>query len=366
MHKIDRKALALRSLKERPNKVSIERDRVLPMDPPGPLSDVALRVIDETADRLKRARDAGKSRMLAFGAHAIKNGLAPVIIALIEEDWFTHLATNGAGIIHDWEFAFQGASSEDVRGGIPRGEFGLWEETGRYLNLALAVGAYAGRGYGEAVGEMVEREGIHVPGATTLRNEVVEHINDDPARAAAAADLLSVVSGHDLEEGWLSIDHPFKQYGLQAAAYRLDVPFTSHPMIGHDNIYFHPLNCCAALGRCAERDFLAFAHGVSRIDGGAYLSVGSSVMSPMIFEKAMSMAQNLAIQEGRRIENHFITVVDLAESRWDWEKGEPPENDPAYYLRYNKTFSRMGGAMRYAQANNRDFLLALGQALQAT
>ncbi len=364
--RIDRSGLALRPLKERPNKVSIERDRVLPSDAPGPMSDVALKLVDETAVRLKRARAAGKSRMLAFGAHTIKNGLAPVIIALIEEGWFTHLATNGAGIIHDWEFAYQGASSEDVRYGVAHGTFGLWEETGRYLNLALAVGAYSGKGYGEAVGEMVEREGIQIPSAATLREEIVDGINGNPGHAAAAADLLHTISEHGIEDGWLPIEHPYKRYGLQAAAYRLGIPFTGHPMIGHDIIYVHPLNSCAALGRCAERDFLAFAHGVTRLDGGAYISVGSSVMSPMIFEKSMSMAQNLAIQEGRRIEGHFIAVVDLAESQWDWKKGEPPVDDPAYYLRYNKTFSRMGGAMRYAQADNRDFLLALGQALYTT
>ena len=115
----------------------------------------------------------------------------------------------------------------------------------------------------------------------------------------------------------------------------------------------------------ALRDFLAYARSVQELDGGVYLSVGSAVMSPMIFEKALSMAQNLHLQAGRRIENHFIAVVDLAESSWDWTaKGEPPMDNPAYYLRYCKTFSRMGGTMRYASADNRDFLLALLQKLQ--
>ena len=87
-------------------------------------------------------------------------------------------------------------------------------------------------------------------------------------------------------------------------------------------------------------------------------------MSPMVFEKSMSMAQNLALAEGRAIRDHAIVVVDLAESTWDWAGGEPPEHRPEYYLRYCKTFSRMGGTMRYVTADNRDFLLALCRALR--
>jgi hypothetical protein len=139
-------------------------------------------------------------------------------------------------------------------------------------------------------------------------------------------------------------------------------------MIGHDIIYTHPLNHCAAIGRTAQRDFLAYAHRIAQIDGGVYLSVGSAVMSPMVFEKSLSMAQNLALQQGKRISRHYIAVVDLAESHWDWSEGEPPQDSPDYYLRYCKSFSRMGGSMRYATADNRDFLLALCRELgvQAT
>jgi hypothetical protein len=87
----------------------------------------------------------------------------------------------------------------------------------------------------------------------------------------------------------------------------------------------------------------------------------------MIFEKSLSMARNLALQSGKTIERHFILVVDIAESAWDWMKdGEPPVTDPAYYLRYCKTFSRMGGTMRFMQADNRDFLLTLHHRLQGS
>ena len=136
------------------------------------------------------------------------------------------------------------------------------------------------------------------------------------------------------------------------------------PMFGHDIIYTHPLSCGAAIGRTAERDFLAYAANVNRLDGGVYLSIGSAVMSPMIFEKSLSMAQNVHIQDGGHIDNHFMVVVDLAESTWDWARdGEPPMDNPAYYLRYCKTFNRMGGEMHYCCADNRDFLLHLSQQL---
>ena len=99
---------------------------------------------------------------------------------------------------------------------------------------------------------------------------------------------------------------------------------------------------------------------VGNLDGGVYMSVGSAVMSPMIFEKSLSMSQNLLIQEGKHVDNHFMLVVDLAKSTWDWSgAGEPPMDNPAYYLRYCKTFSRMGGTMRYLSADNRDFLINL-------
>jgi len=302
--------------------------------------------------------------MLAFGAHTIKNGLAPVLIQLIEQGWVTLLATNGAGIIHDWEFSFQGLSSEDVRANVDQGQFGIWEETGFYVNLALVVGAYEGLGYGEAVGRMIEREGVDIPTRAQLLEVARTQAEENPDLAASALDLFSTIKSRNIPEGFLSVCHPYKAYSAQAAAYRLNIPFTAHPMIGHDIIYNHPMNHGAAIGRSALRDFLTFAEQVHGLEGGVYLSVGSAVMSPMIFEKSLSMAQNLELQEGRKILNHHMVIVDLAESSWDWQKeGEPPSDNPAYYLRYCKTFSRMGGTMRYVSAHNRDFFLTLAQEL---
>ncbi len=374
--------MQIKPLTVRHNKLSIERDHVGANDRTRDLSPDTRQTICECVTRIRAARQAGRPVVLTFGAHTIKNGLAPVLIRLMEEGWVTHLATNGAGIIHDWEFAFQGASSEDVKGNVARGEFGIWQETGFNINLALVVGAYEGLGYGESVGRMIEREGLTIPGDDELMKCVAEvgrprseapspqpsplKGEGDFERVAAAVDLLGVIRRFGLKPGWMAIPHPFKKYSAQAAAFRLNIPFTGHPMIGHDIIYNHPMNHGAALGRTALRDFLAFTQSVSGLQDGVYLSVGSAVMSPMIFEKALSMAQNLEIQAGRKIDRHFIAVVDLAESRWDWQKsGEPPMDNPAYYLRYCKTFSRMGGVMRYICADNRDFLLSLCQELGA-
>ena len=179
--------------------------------------------------------------------------------------------------------------------------------------------------------------------------------------------LAALLVRFEVTPGFLRVGHPFKAYGLQAAAYTARVPFTAHPMFGHDIIYTHPMSCGAAIGRTAERDFLAFTESVSRLEGGVYLSVGSAVMSPMIFEKALSMSRNLARVRGGVIEDFSIHVVDLAKSSWDWTRdGEPPQDNPAYYLRFCKTFSRMGGRMTYTSADNRSFLVALLRALEAS
>lgn len=348
--RFNRRELAFRPLAERENRVHVPADCVDPEAPAPPLSAAATPAIRETAARLRQARAAGRPRLLAFGAHTIKNGLGPVLIRLLRDGWVTHLATNGAGVIHDWELAYQGQTSEDVRANVARGQFGLWEETGAWINLALLVGAWDGLGYGESVGRLIQEDGLDIPTIQALA------ARDD----GAARDLRDALEKFRLNPGRASVQHPYKHASVQAAAYALDVPFTSHPMFGHDIIYCHPLCCGAAIGRTAERDFLAFAEAVSALSGGVYVSVGSAVMSPMVFEKCFSMAQNLAKQRGTPITGHFLTVVDIAPVLWDWQAdGEPPPDHPAYYQRYCKTFSRMGGTMRYIAADNRAFFLAL-------
>ena len=361
---LNREQLVIGNLKERKNKVVFEKDMVSPSQKPQELSVESNRLIEKTVERIRTARERKSSIMLTFGAHTIKNCMAPTLIELMKGGWLTHLATNGAGIIHDWEIAFQGQTSEDVRANVERGQFGTWEETGFYINLAIIVGAYENLGYGESVGKMIAREGLQIPKIDTLYNTAKECMESEPDRAAAAIDLAGAIKRFGLKYGFMSIPHPYKQYSVQAQAYEMGIPFTGHPMFGHDIIYTHPMNHGAAIGRTALNDFLRYAASVSHLDDGVYMSVGSAVMSPMIFEKSLSMSQNLKIQEGKHIDNHYILIVDLAESDWDWQKnGEPPMDHPAYYLRYCKTFHRMGGEMHYLTSDNRDFLLCLYQKL---
>lgn len=356
---LDRFQVSMDPLGTRENKKFIEQDHVSPDTDCPPLGEPAQRLVADVVERIRTARDNNRPVVVAFGAHAIKNGLGPVFLRLVERGWLTHLATNGAGVIHDWEFAWQGQSCEHVGPMVNEGKFGNWNETGFNINLALNVGAWEGKGYGESVGAMIENEGLEIPDVAELEKLITRQARIDPFRVAAAADLIGIIQAFELEAGWLEIPHSWKRFSIQAGAFREGVPFTSHPMIGHDIIYNHPMNHCAALGRTAQRDFLTYAESVSRLEGGVYLSIGSAVMSPMIFEKSLSLAQNLAIQKGEHIDGHYILVSDLAESTWDWSQGEPPEDDPAYYLRYNKSFSRMGGTMRYLQADNRELLLNL-------
>jgi len=364
--KFDRSRLLIKSLKERKNQISFP-DKQIPLTfRPDNLKDQDKKLIQKTARKIIIARQEKRPVILAFGAHAIKNGLGQVLIELIRKDWVTHLATNGAGIIHDWEFAFQGKSGEDVRENVKNGQFGIWEETGFFINLAIVTGAFERLGYGESIGKMISNEGLNIPEQSFLIREASKRMETDPEYASAAIDLYDVIRNNKVQPGFMIIPHPFKKYSVQCAAYDLNIPFTGHPMIGHDIIYTHPLNHGAAIGRTALTDFLYFASSVSNLENGVYMSVGSAVMSPMVFEKSLSMSQNLEIQRGGHIDNHFMIVADLAKNEWDWNNnGEPPADNPAYYLRYCKTFSRMGGEMHYLSADNRDFLCELYHSLLA-
>lgn len=354
----DRSAMKYFPLSERKNKVYIEKDSINPNEYIPQINEAKIARIQAIADEIKQAKKVGASRMCAFGAHTIKNGLGKILGALAEEGWFTHLATNGAGIIHDWEFAYQGKSSEDVRANVQKGMFGTWQETGFYINLAIALGALEGLGYGESVGRMIADDGLMIPSASELE-KIIENRQEKPSRRAAAADMLSEIEKLNLSQGWIPINHPYKDYSVQYRCYKASVPFTDHPMFGHDIIYTHNANLGAAIGRTAETDFLKYAESVSNLENGVYLSIGSAVMSPMIFEKSISMARNVLRQEGKDIRNTAIHVADLAEETWDWSKGEPPMDNPAYYHRFMKTFSRMGCRTDYMSIDNRDFIVCL-------
>ena len=360
MEYFDRYKMNMFPLASRKNKVNIEKVSIGLDHPPAKTGETAAKRLDTIAKEIKEARTKGASRILAFGAHTIKNGLGELLAALVEEGWISHLATNGAGVIHDWEFSYQGLSSEDVRENVQKGMFGTWQETGLYINLALMAGAYQGLGYGESVGSMINHEGLTIPSEEELYGIIQSKNKDIPLwKKAAAFDYLELIRAEKLFPGRLEIKHPFKKYSIQARAFRNGTPFTSHPMFGHDIIYTHHANRGAAVGRCAERDFLSYTDSVLKLEGGVYLSIGSAVMSPMIFEKSLSMARNTARKTLQDIRDCSIHVVDLQEETWDWSKGEPPTNNPAYYLRFMKTFNRMGCRIDYTSIDNRDFLLHL-------
>jgi hypothetical protein len=378
---MDRGEIRFRPVTERKSKFKIDEIAVDPDGPVPPAGDLAP-ALEEISAAVKAARRRGSPVVLCHGAHLVKNGLGPVVIRLVKEGWVTHVATNGAGSIHDWEFAFLGRSTEDVRENVARGEFGIWEETGAFLGLALHLGALEGLGYGEAVGRMVALERLRIPS----RGEVMDLMarayreleaegaggarrREDEASpcdlVAAAADFLRALEVRECAPGELKLPHPWKDKSIQAAAYLAHVPLTVHPGIGYDIVYSHPLVRGGAVGRAAMVDFLAFAAQIRDLQGGVYLSVGSSIMSPMIFEKSLSMARNVLGQRGRKLDDFDIIVNDLAGATWDWSQGEPPATDPAYYVRFCKSFSRMGGRLAYVGVDNRIFLHNLYARLRA-
>jgi hypothetical protein len=161
--------------------------------------------------------------------------------------------------------------------------------------------------------------------------------------------------------------HPWKESSILARAFRLGISATVHPGIGYDIISNHPMFNGAAIGRAAEMDFRLFGRAVEGLDGGVVLSVGSAIMAPQVFEKSLSCVNNLRLQKRRKIvQGHSMYVVDIQNGgHWDWSTGEPPKNNPAYYLRFCKSFSRMGGLMKYVQCDNVLFLHHLLRRLAA-
>ena len=306
------------------NSLSTVEEVLVPLDAePAAIGDALMSQVDDCAGRIRKARANGKAVMMIYGAHLIKNGAALILDNLIANGWLSHLATNGAGTIHDWEYAWLGRSTECVRSNVATGTFGTWEETGRYIHLALLAGGVEGLGYGEA-----------------LRNG-------------------------SAPEGRCDLEHRWKQASVVASAYRHGIPLTVHPGIGYDIISNHPMFNGAAIGRAAHVDFQTFAGTLDQLDGGVLLSVGSAIMGPQVFEKALSCVNHIRLQEGREIvKNHSMHVVDLQDGgNWDWTQGEPPVTSAAYYLRFCKTYARMGGSMHYLQCDNLAFVQHLSRAL---
>ena len=330
--------------------------RIDPASDPKPIGDRAASLVADCAKRVRAARERGAAVILIYGAHLLRNGAAAIVERMMAGGWLTHLATNGAGTIHDWEYAWFGASTESVEANVATGTFGTWDETSTNIHRALMAGALDGLGYGRALGRYIAEDGATLPSAEVLSAAIAAQ----PAHplTAARADLLRAMQEQRWPHGRIAVEHPWKQASILAQAFQHDIPLTVHPGIGYDIITNHPVFNGAVIGRAAELDFKLFAGSLRDLDGGVVLSIGSAIMGPQVFEKALSCVNNLRLQEGRDIvRGHSFDVVDLQDGGgWDWTQGEPPKTNPAYYLRFCKSYSRMGGALNYVQCDNATFV----------
>ena len=363
---LDLKKLKVYPLATRRSLAAIEEILVRPDAAPlAPPSEFVREHIELCTRQIKAARARGASVMLLYGAHLVKNGAQAIVDRLMAGGWITHLGTNGAGSIHDWEFAFQNWSTESVEQNVATGTFGTWDETGRNIHLALLAGGLRGEGYGTALGRFIIEDGATLPDPGTLEAQ----LRAEPSHplAPARADLLQAMHEHHLPAGRIEVKHPWKGSSIFAQAFRRGIPLSVHPGIGYDIISNHPMFNGAVIGRAAGIDFRLFGAAVEGLDGGVVLSVGSAIMAPQVFEKSLSCVNNLRLQAGRDIvQGHNIYVVDLQDGgNWDWTKGEPPRDNPAYYLRFCKSFSRMHGAMHYLQCDNVVFAHNLLRRLEA-
>lgn len=195
--------------------------------------------------------------VLMMGAHSIKVGLNPIFVDAMRRGLLHAVAFNGAGAIHDFELCYQGETSEDVQRGLDDGSFGMVEETGQRMNAALAAGVARGLGAGRALGE-----------------------------AALAA------------------QYPNLSLSILATAAELDIPVTVHIAVGTDIIHQHPTTQGSVLGEASYRDFQTFAAVCAQLEGGVVLNIGSAVIMPEVFLKALTIARNL----GHKVE-HFTTAT---------------------------------------------------------
>ena len=248
------------------------------------------------------------------------------------------------------------AAARKASANITTGTFGPWDETGRCIDLAVLAGALRKEGYGRSLGRFICEDGVTLPTTDALEKSLREQPGDP--LAPARAELLQAMLVHRLPGGRIEVKHPWKETCILAEAFRHNVPFTVHPGIGYDIITNHPMFSGAAIGRAAAMDFALFGRATEGLDGGVVLSVGSAIMAPQVFEKSLSGVNNLRLQAGRNtVRDHSMYVVDIQDGgNWDWSKGEPPKDNPAYYLRFCKSFSRMGGKMIYVQCDNVAFL----------
>jgi hypothetical protein len=262
---IDRIPLKTYPLASRKSKVD-RVDFARPWKPGGTLEDFLERLPDILAAKdfkavvsaTAKARKAGKNVVMAMGAHVIKVGLNPVVVDLMEQGVITAVAMNGAGIIHDLEVAMIGRTSEDVLEGLEHGAFGMAEETAGFLNRAVLKAGNEGLGLGGAVGRAIIEENL-----------------------------------------------PFEKESILATAARLEIPATVHVAIGTDIIHIHPGFDPEATGKASYLDFRLFCSVVAALEDGVYMNVGSAVILPEVFLKALTLVRNM----GHKVER--ITTVNM-------------------------------------------------------
>ena len=235
--------------------------------------------------RIQAAKAGGHAIILSMGAHVIKCGLSPFLIALMKADYITHLSGNGACSIHDFELAYLGGTSEDVPTAIEDGSFGMWEQTGAWMNEALQIGAREGLGYGEALGRYIDR---------------------NPEK------------------------FPFKDDCVLYQAYQLGIPVTYHIALGTDIIHQHPTVDFAAIGACSGTDFKKMCYSVAHLDQGVFMNFGSGVIGPEVFLKALSISRNLGYPTYQITTANF-DLIDLGDYR-----SKIGYDDPHYYYRPRK------------------------------
>ncbi len=262
----------------------------------------------EVSARIAQARQNGKAFIFMFGAHVIKRGLAPLLIDLLKRGVITHLASNGAATIHDFEIALQGHTSEDVVKSLEDGSFGMAEETGLWMNLAIQRGANQGMGIGEALGRLIA---------------------EDPRFI-------------------------YRENSVLYTAYQLGIPYTVHVAIGTDIIHQHPKADFAALGWASGQDFKIFTRAVCALEGGVFCNFGSSVIGPEVFLKALSIARNL----GNTVKVFTTANFDLI-PLGDYH--QPVGDDqPDYYYRPRKNIVNrpvlLGGRGYHITGDHRDTL----------
>jgi len=297
--------LKIKPLGERINDLGIQV--VKPLDAPVPVFHSPELVA--VAEAIAKAHRSGKPVIMLMGAHVIREGNANYIIDLMERKILTHIGFNGAGVIHDYEFAKIGATTESVAHYIKDGQFGLWQETGEINNLVFR-GYQEGLGLGEAVGKAIEEQ-----------------------------------------------EFPYRQSSILAAGYRLQIPVTVHVSIGQDILHEHPNMDGAAYGDTSYRDFLIFTQAITGLQNGVFLNYGTQVMGPEVYLKALAMARNVAHQKGEKINEFTTAVFDLVDLGEDLHL-EARKYTARYYFRPYKTILvrtvQDGGTSHYIRGNHNE------------